>query len=192
MHCHLYHYTHIQFFRDDASLWYIKRATKDCMYSDKKHSNAHYDVQASFLYISYWATSSHIAECTETKETAFLFLDHLFDIHTSYWVLPSPSITVHTAKFPKLYIYTHIEPSSQIAECTVMNKIFYLISKSSPSHLYIDWALLSPSSLYKKSFFPHSIYSQLQIGWHSISRLFLKLFQRTRILPKGFMISTKQ
>jgi len=34
-------------------------------------------------------------------------------------------------------------------------------------------------------------YSQLQIGWHSISRLFLKLFKRTRILPMGFMISTQ-
>jgi len=35
-------------------------------------------------------------------------------------------------------------------------------------------------------------YSQLQIGWHSISTLFLKLFQRTRILPMGFTIITKQ
>ena len=34
-------------------------------------------------------------------------------------------------------------------------------------------------------------YSRLQIGWHRISRLFLKLFQPTRILPMGFMISTK-
>ena len=34
-------------------------------------------------------------------------------------------------------------------------------------------------------------HSQLQIGWHSISRLFLKLFQRTRILPMGFTMSTK-
>jgi len=35
------------------------------------------------------------------------------------------------------------------------------------------------------------IYSRLQIGWHRISRFFLKLFQRTRILPMGFTISTK-
>jgi len=32
-------------------------------------------------------------------------------------------------------------------------------------------------------------YSPLQIGWHSISRLFLKLFQGTRILPMGFTIN---
>jgi hypothetical protein len=31
----------------------------------------------------------------------------------------------------------------------------------------------------------------LQIGWHSTSRLFLKHFQRTRILPMGFTNSTK-
>ena len=30
--------------------------------------------------------------------------------------------------------------------------------------------------------------SQLQIGWHRISRLFLKLFQRTRILPMIFRL----
>jgi len=36
----------------------------------------------------------------------------------------------------------------------------------------------------------HVSYSQLQIGWHSILRLFLKLFQRTSILPMGFAIST--
>jgi len=35
------------------------------------------------------------------------------------------------------------------------------------------------------------VYRQLQTGWHSISRLFLKLFQRTRILPMGFTVSTK-
>ena len=34
------------------------------------------------------------------------------------------------------------------------------------------------------------IHSQLQIGWHCISRLFLQLFQRTRILPMGFTIIT--
>jgi len=34
-------------------------------------------------------------------------------------------------------------------------------------------------------------YSQLQIGWHSISRLFIIFFQRTRIKPMGFTISTK-
>jgi len=34
-------------------------------------------------------------------------------------------------------------------------------------------------------------YSQLQIGWHSISRFFLQNFQRTGILPMGFTISTK-
>jgi len=33
-----------------------------------------------------------------------------------------------------------------------------------------------------------STYSQLQIGWHWISRFFLQLFQRTRILPMGFTI----
>jgi len=32
-------------------------------------------------------------------------------------------------------------------------------------------------------------YSQLQIGWHSISRLFLKLFERTRILEARYTIS---
>jgi len=36
------------------------------------------------------------------------------------------------------------------------------------------------------------MYSRLQIGWHCISRLFLKLFQRTRILPMGFTIIAKQ
>ena len=42
------------------------------------------------------------------------------------------------------------------------------------------------------SYVVHVLNSQLQIGWHSISRLFLKLFQRTRILPMGFTISTKK
>jgi len=35
------------------------------------------------------------------------------------------------------------------------------------------------------------LYSRLQIRWHRISKLCLKLFQRTRILPMGFTISTK-
>ena len=34
------------------------------------------------------------------------------------------------------------------------------------------------------------LYSRLQVGWHRILRLFLKLFKRTRILPMGFTIST--
>jgi len=34
-------------------------------------------------------------------------------------------------------------------------------------------------------------YSQLQRGWHCISRLFLKKIQPTRILPMGFTICTK-
>jgi len=34
--------------------------------------------------------------------------------------------------------------------------------------------------------------SQLQIGWHRISRVFLKKIQPTRILPMGFTISTTQ
>jgi len=34
-------------------------------------------------------------------------------------------------------------------------------------------------------------YSQLQIGWHRISRVFLKLFKRTRILPMGFTIGNQ-
>jgi len=34
------------------------------------------------------------------------------------------------------------------------------------------------------------LYSRLQIRWHRISRLFLKLFQRSRILPMRFTIST--
>ena len=34
-------------------------------------------------------------------------------------------------------------------------------------------------------------YTQMQIGWHSISRFFLKLVPRTRILPMGFTISNK-
>ena len=43
---------------------------------------------------------------------------------------------------------------------------------------------------YMDDFLAHmSTYSKLQIGWHSISRSFLKLVQRTRILPMGFMIA---
>ena len=34
-------------------------------------------------------------------------------------------------------------------------------------------------------------YNRLLTGWHRISRLFSKPFQRTRILPMGFTISTK-
>jgi len=48
----------------------------------------------------------------------------------------------------------------------------------------------APPYAYANTFLTLS-YSQLQIGWHRILRLFLKLFQRTRILPMGFTISTK-
>jgi len=34
-------------------------------------------------------------------------------------------------------------------------------------------------------------YSRLKIGWHTISGLFLKLFQRIRIPPMGFTMSIK-
>ena len=69
--------------------------------------------------------------------------------------------------------------------------------KSHMPHIYMyEWVMSHIRMSFTHVITSHMIkysrtYSPLQIGWHSISRLFLKLFQRTRILPMGFTISTK-
>jgi len=76
----------------------------------------------------------------------------------------------------------------------------WVVITNSSSHANIANTQVPPTTakhhkLIKSPRYPNdsqSSYSQFKIGWHSISRLFPKLFQRTRILPMGFTISTKQ
>jgi len=55
---------------------------------------------------------------------------------------------------------------------------------------YCNSCLLAPVVTHLKTKKGRPNYSRMQIGWHRISRLFLRLFQRTKLLPMGFTIST--
>ena len=67
----------------------------------------------------------------------------------------------------------------------------YVTHPLHPPHTHLCLMHASHARYVRQSLYLICMYSRLQTGWHRISRFFLQLFQRTRILPMGFTISTK-
>jgi len=102
----------------------------------------------------------------------YIFTHILSDVKFTAW---DHCVQVASKIYIHIYMYIHIYISVYI----------YIYFVASGSRCRIIVCNLQARHVYIY------MYSQLQIGWHRISRLSLNLFQRTRILPMGFTISTK-
>jgi len=104
------------------------------------------------------------------------------------------SIVLHSASFLSTFLCQFVSwfQWNLFFDETNRNKFIFRRDVSKWIHFsmkHIDRNATEAQCISMKHF--QHLYSQLQIGCHSISRLFLKLFQRTRILSMGFTISTK-
>ena len=97
-----------------------------------------------------------------------------------------------------VYIYIYIYICIYICLCTYIQKVYiniymykYIWAERHHQEVQsVDCENARDRILGLYMYLHTHIYSHLQIVWHRILRLFLKLFQRTNILPMGSTIST--